>query len=195
MDVQMPVMDGYTATRTLRARGHTLPILALTANVMKGFESELEAAGFSGYLAKPIDIDAMVADLAARLGGRRIEPTVTALPAAAAETTPPAQQPIVSRLASHPRLHKVVRSFAQQLPAKLQAMQAALERRDLAELAQLAHWLKGAGGTVGFDAFFEPARKLEQHAKTGAWAELRHALQQLRLMADRIAVPDHNPAV
>ena len=58
-----------------------------------------------------------------------------------------------------------MRSFVEQLPAKLQAMQAALERRDLAELAALAHWLKGAGGTVGFDAFFEPARKLEQQPR------------------------------
>ena len=73
MDMQMPRMDGSTATRLLRDRGCTLPILALTANAMKGFELEIERAGFSGFHTKPMDIDALLADLAARLDGRRVE--------------------------------------------------------------------------------------------------------------------------
>ncbi len=197
MDLQMPVMDGFTATRTLRQRGVAIPVLALTANAMKGFEREIDEAGFSGFLTKPVDIDGMLAELARRLGGQQIG--VLALGAVAGPEQPvaaaPAQrEPIRSRLAQHPRLAKVARSFALQLPAKLQAMAQALARQDLAELAQLAHWLKGAGGTVGFDAFFEPAREFERHAKDADLPALQIGLKQLQEMADRMEVPAAQPA-
>jgi PAS domain S-box-containing protein len=203
MDVQMPVMDGYTATRMLRERGCTTPVLALTANAMKGFEREIDAAGFSGHLTKPVDIDAMLAELAQRLGGRRIEASANsgATPVAASVATvvplrasaAPDSQPIESRLANHPRLRKVVRSFGEQLPARLQAMHSALAAGELDALAQLAHWLKGAGGTVGFDVFFEPARLLEQHVKNGDLALVQEALLHLQALSRRIVIPDDVP--
>lgn len=203
MDVQMPVMDGYTATRLLRERGCTLPVLALTANAMKGYEREIEAAGFTGHLTKPVDIDALLAALALRLTGRPVtddDLPLVPLPAATAPalTTPtptptptPASDlsPIVSRLAQHPRLAKVVRTFGRTLPLKLQAMQAALDAGRLDELAELAHWLKGAGGTVGFDAFFEPAREFELHARERHTAALDADLRLLQGLAARLVVP------
>ncbi len=197
MDLQMPVMDGFSATRALRQRGVTIPVLALTANAMKGFEREIDEAGFSGFLTKPVDIDGMLAELARRLGGQQVG--VQALGAVAGPEQPVAatqaqREPIRSRLAQHPRLAKVARSFALQLPAKLQAMAQALARQDLAELAQLAHWLKGAGGTVGFDAFFEPAREFERLAKDADLPALQIGLKQLQEMADRMEVPPAQPA-
>jgi HPt (histidine-containing phosphotransfer) domain-containing protein len=100
------------------------------------------------------------------------------------------QTPIVSRLASHPRLGRVVRTFGRTLPVKLAAMREALDGQRYDELAELAHWLKGAGGTVGFDDFFDPAREFEIHAKAGLRAELEAGLQQLQAMAARVVIPE-----
>jgi CheY-like chemotaxis protein len=63
MDVQMPVMDGLTATRTLRAAGVTTPIVALTANAMVEDRERARAAGCSHFATKPIDRRALYATL------------------------------------------------------------------------------------------------------------------------------------
>jgi len=65
MDMQMPVMDGNEATRLLRAQGHTsLPILALTANVLEAERDECRAAGVDDFISKPIEFEDMVAMVA-----------------------------------------------------------------------------------------------------------------------------------
>ncbi|MBW2342192.1 MAG: response regulator [Deltaproteobacteria bacterium] len=57
MDLQLPVMDGFEATRILKAdeRTRDIPIVALTAYAMKGDEGKVRAVGFNGYIPKPID--------------------------------------------------------------------------------------------------------------------------------------------
>ncbi len=184
MDMQMPVMDGQTATRRLRAQGNLLPVIALTANVMKGFEQELDAAGFSGYQTKPIDIDALLRDLAARLGGQAVQPDVAAsgdaVPAGAAAVPERTTAAIVSRLAGHAKLGPIVVRFTEQLPSRLAQMDAAAAAADMVALAALAHWLKGAGGSMGFDDLFEPARALEVATRDGDRAAVASILIDLR---------------
>src|SRR4029079_4646360 len=92
-----------------------------------------------------------------------------------------------------PRLQKVVLRFVSELPAKVAAMQSASQDGNMAELAALAPWLKGTGGTMGFDAFFEPARDLEEHAKADNPTAAAAALAQVAAIAARVqspAVPD-----
>ncbi|MDR4488213.1 MAG: Hpt domain-containing protein [Nitrospirales bacterium] len=69
-------------------------------------------------------------------------------------------------------------------------MDAAYSSRDFDALAKLAHWLKGAGGTVGFDEFFEPARELEFAIQAQDLPEVGRRLHQLQRLAGRIRIED-----
>jgi CheY-like chemotaxis protein len=188
-------MDGSTATRLMRERGLKLPIYALTANAMKGFEEEIATAGFTGYLTKPLDIDQLVATLAETLGGEQAtEAPVQDPPAVRGPAAAPAisatEPPLVSRLADKPRLLPAIQKFTARLGEQLDAMEQAWQTRNFTELAALAHWLKGAAGTVGYDAFTEPSIALEQLVKAGAESEIGAALEQLRRLQHRIVVPE-----
>ncbi|MDL2307146.1 response regulator, partial [Desulfovibrio sp. OttesenSCG-928-C06] len=74
MDVQMPEMDGYEATRRLRASGcanaTTIPILAMTANAFSEDVGQCLAAGMNGHISKPLDVDELMQKLDEALGGR-----------------------------------------------------------------------------------------------------------------------------
>jgi CheY-like chemotaxis protein len=73
MDIQMPIMDGYTATRTIRAfddpKLANIPIIAMTANAFEEDKQKAIAAGMNAHLAKPISIDIFTETLAQLLGG------------------------------------------------------------------------------------------------------------------------------
>jgi HPt (histidine-containing phosphotransfer) domain-containing protein len=195
MDIQMPVMDGKTAARLMRERGLKLPIFALTAHAMKGFEQDIMAAGFTGYLTKPIDIDKLVQMLADTLGGQRVlgvspEPVVPVPAGSAGSKEPaPAESPLISRLADKPRLIPAIQKFTGRLGDQLNAMEKARGECNFTELAALAHWLKGAAGTVGYDAFTEPAIELEQMAKARAESQIEAAIRRLRQLERRIVAP------
>jgi HPt (histidine-containing phosphotransfer) domain-containing protein len=105
------------------------------------------------------------------------------------------QTRLVSRLAKHPRFESIARRFALQLPHKLAEMNAALEAGQLQELAALAHWLKGAGGSIGFDDFFEPSKRLEEAALGGQTVEARRIMRSLFDLNARVqAPPEPEPA-
>jgi CheY-like chemotaxis protein/HPt (histidine-containing phosphotransfer) domain-containing protein len=198
MDMQMPVMDGFTATRQLRAEGAGMPILALTANAMKGAEKEVMAAGCSGFVTKPLDIDRLMQTLAALLGGTRVERAAeSAAPHALAVATGPAlaltAEPVRSALAHNPRLRPTIRRFAARLDEQMLAFEAAAEIRDYPALAALAHWLKGAAGTVGYNDFTEPATRLEQAAHACAAVELDQSMAELRGLVARLESPQEAP--
>ena len=100
-----------------------------------------------------------------------------------------AAPPLVSRLAGKPRLHPAIRTFAERLDGQLALMHQAREKPDFEELAGLAHWLKGAGGTVGYDAFTKPAAQLEQDAKAQDQSASGETIQILQQLAGRMVVP------
>ena len=173
-DIQMPVMDGYEAVAAMRKNGIEQPVIALTANAMKGYEERILKAGFSHYMTKPIDIDALSKLLADLLGGKRVEkaepvtkPSVAANESQTGNADEGDQSPIYSRLAGSEKLAPVVDKFITRVGEQFKLMEAAHEKKDVEELASLAHWLKGSGGTIGFDQLSKPAKQLENNAIAG----------------------------
>ncbi|TVT70312.1 MAG: response regulator [Denitromonas halophila] len=197
MDMQMPVMDGFTATRTLREAGLTTPIVALTANAMQGYEQEVIAAGCTAYLTKPVDIDALLATVAHIVGGHREGSHPAAVAASPAVDAPsvPDRSPIPSRLATKTRMHPVIGKFVLRLHEQMRAIDAAHAVHDFNALVELAHWLRGAGGTVGFDAFTEPAAELETAARAKDAALSAQWVETLRNIAERITAPGQEPVI
>lgn len=197
MDVQMPVMDGLTATQNLRQQGVDTPIIALTANAMKGFEQTCLDVGYSGYLPKPIDVDQFMAYVAKYLGGtisHEKAPLSLDIQEAKSHITPllPSSNdpPIVSSLSGkNEKFDSLIQRFILRLAEQLAAFDEATERQDMAEIADLAHWLKGAGGTVGFDEFTKPAAQLEIFAKEGNTTEVVQAVAALHSLVGRIVSP------
>jgi PAS domain S-box-containing protein len=208
MDIQMPVMDGITAAKRLRERGFVRPIIALSANAMQGAERECLDAGFTSFATKPIDIDTLVATLGEALGveARRVQQSTGSELGApreelragrepessrTSETSRPAA-PIRSRFHDHPKLRGTVARFVPRLHEKMEELEASFEQRDLVAVAKLAHWLKGAAGTVGFDGFNEPAAVLEVMAKEGKETEIEASLRELRAMVESVVAPDES---
>ena len=199
MDIQMPVLDGYGAVAKIRESGSDKPVVALTANAMKGFEKNVLERGFSHYQTKPIDIFKLGELLASLLGGKKVkqgEASFQPIPASESAQLPMADavtdkagggRTLKNELIEkNPKFKVMADEFTKKLQIKVPEMREALNTGDMDTLASLSHWLKGSGGSVGYTDFTLPAKTLENAVLAGETDGLNTPLTEIEQLVRQL---------
>jgi signal transduction histidine kinase/DNA-binding response OmpR family regulator/HPt (histidine-containing phosphotransfer) domain-containing protein len=196
MDMQMPVMDGLTATARIREieRLRALPIVAMTANTTEADRRVCLLAGMSAHVGKPFDLDHLV-DTLRTLTGRSAQTRMNAasLPALAEAAWPAAASAGIDLATALARFggdaaiyERLLRNALDDIPLRLVSLRAQLDTGDRLEASASLHALKGLAGALGADALATAAGDGERACRQGdlraadaRWAPLEAAARAL----------------
>jgi signal transduction histidine kinase/DNA-binding response OmpR family regulator len=187
LDMQMPIMDGYTAAATMRSTGLKTPIVALTAHAMTEDRDKCMNAGCSDYLTKPVSADELLERMNV-LYARLSNPGTTAK-----EASVP-QEPIRSKLpVDDPEFASIVIDFIVALRREVKRLALAVQNRDPVGALTASHWIKGAAGTAGFGCFTTPSIQITTAVRSNDWTDVDHLLLAIQDYVDRIEAPELIP--
>jgi signal transduction histidine kinase/CheY-like chemotaxis protein/HPt (histidine-containing phosphotransfer) domain-containing protein len=176
MDMQMPVMDGVTATKAIRSNPNlqSLPIIAMTANAMDRDRQLCLEAGMNEHLAKPIDPDQLFDALLRWLPPRAAVTAAAQSAGAPKPLSPPVAKPdsiVISGIdtvtalkrtgGNRKRYESLLHRFADSQAAVVSDIRAALAANDAPQAQRLAHSLKGAAANLGVVSLAEAAARVE----------------------------------
>ncbi|MBV8779903.1 MAG: response regulator [Phycisphaerae bacterium] len=196
MDIQMPEMDGHEATRTIRSRekrsgsnraqNPPIPIIAMTANAMKGDRDACLAAGMSGYVAKPVRATELYEAIEKAMN-EAAEPMEEPIEPDASASLPVFDQEKALGFAGNlETLVELIAIFREECPQLTAAMETALEQSDARALQIAAHTLKGSTGVLAGDAAHAVTAKIEMMAREGDLNQTRIAMDQLKVELQRL---------
>jgi CheY-like chemotaxis protein len=205
MDIEMPVMDGFEATRRIREiessvqdessdlsnrrspiTDHRTPIIAMTAHALTGDREACLAAGMDDYIAKPIDERELYAILVKRIkpGQRKItEPGMPAPMVTQQWDDMPSEIPGIDLKTALARVNadtglykKILLGFREKFGNADHLMGQYLQEGQWEAAYQLSHTLKGVSGNIGANGIFQSVRKLSKALKTEKKEQWRPAL-------------------
>jgi CheY-like chemotaxis protein len=197
MDIQMPVMDGYTATSKIRGdrRFDKLPVLAMTANAtLEDHERSLEA-GMNAHLNKPIDPKTLYGALLTWIEpGERSVPELLpeALEADAGDGGMPDIEGMdtasgIARIGGNVNAYrKLLGKFVENQAAAIETIEGALEQGDVDSAVRAAHTLKGVGGSIGAGDLQRLGGELEHSLKEAPGADIQAQLQETATELNRV---------
>ncbi|MET1257132.1 response regulator [Aliikangiella maris] len=180
MDCQMPVMDGYEATRKIRQgkageRYKEIIIIAMTANAMKGDREKCIGAGMNDYIAKPVDAEHILSTIS-----RYFSPSIDAeekqrvlkapivLDDVAEQSNSQIweKENVIKRLMGKEKLmYQLMRLFLSDIPKRINELELLIVQEEIYKAGRVAHAIKGVAGNVGGIKFEAEARKIEMLAK------------------------------
>jgi CheY-like chemotaxis protein len=186
MDVQMPDMDGFEATRRiLEVAGARKPrIIAMTANALPGDRERCIAAGMSDYVTKPVRPGALASALRQKYDGApdgsERSGITDVLDAQVLEDLRMLEETSGATL-----IADLAASFRTDVPARIAELRAASVAADVATVRSIAHRLRGSAGAVGANRVFVSATEIETRASTLSAAAMAPLIEQLAKEARR----------
>lgn len=193
MDINMPVTDGIEATRMIRTyeNEHALPpipIIALTAQAMKGDRERFLESGMSGYLSKPIEINKLEETLSSILTPRDDTSSGFSQPVSSSDSSNGISYDIEKTAASLgigvAALREIIREFLSSSNIFIEELHSALQSSDAPAIQQTAHRLKGAAANLRFDSLAEIAGKMEADAKTSNLTDATSDIEKIKKLFD-----------
>ena len=172
MDIQMPIMNGYEATEAIRKSGNRIPIIALTASTSMSEVRRCKEAGCNEYLQKPINKQSLFDTLKQFLNDEK--PTTSGSSGVTID-----EAAFISSIAGDDDLQPVIDMFMEDLPRLLGDINNANSQDDINLISGLAHELKGASGSAGFEVLQEYAQELEKTVKDGQLDTAHKAVDQI----------------
>jgi PAS domain S-box-containing protein len=170
MDIQMPVMNGFDAARHVRERiSKTLPMIALTANAIKGDNEKCLEAGMNSYLAKPFKEEDLMKMIAGMLHSNPSLNTQKKLSAIDTEEPEPVYYDIteirtISR-GNEGFIIKMLKMFVEQIPVHLKDMQYKCEEQQYITVGEIAHRIKPTIDNMGIVGSKTVIREIEKMGK------------------------------
>lgn len=179
MDIQMPVMDGYSAARAIRAcSGRRIPIIAMTATAMKGERERCLEAGMDGYISKPFYLPEFFDTVKGILRDHQPDadsPAAGAVAAPSPEADAGFDLSYLEELEDPSYTAEVLGLFLQQTPRSLSELEASWGAQDWEELRLQAHKMKTSLGLLGMQDLLQVAAAIEQGARAQEGSEALYA--------------------